>query len=73
MRKVYRPRWMKVGRKSRRSNGGRYAFFPAILLCGQWLDDCGFRQGQQVKVVCKRGCVTIRPVPEEAPSTGRHK
>ncbi|MFD2921215.1 SymE family type I addiction module toxin [Terrimonas rubra] len=36
-----------------------YVHFPALLLAGKWLQDCGFKEGQQVNVSCEEGRLTI--------------
>lgn len=36
-----------------------YVHFPALLLAGKWLQDCGFKEGQHVDVSCEEGRLTI--------------
>ena len=40
----------------------RIAFFPEIRIQGKWLQDCGFYEGDSVKVSVGRGKIVIRKV-----------
>ena len=36
-----------------------YVHFPALLLAGKWLQDCGFKEGDQVIVSWEAGRLTF--------------
>lgn len=46
---------MKVYEQS----GYNYKATPAIMLKGQWLQECGFDMGTPIKVKCEGGKLTI--------------
>lgn len=34
---------------------------PKIMLCGNWLEDAGFKTGQRIKVICSNKQLIITP------------
>lgn len=50
---------------------GRYTvFFPALLLTGKWLQNCGFEIGQLVDVSYEMGKLIITLAEEDGPPPG---
>lgn len=37
---------------------------PEIRLCGKWLADCGFKSGNNIKVLVEKGRVVITQISE---------
>jgi toxic protein SymE len=52
-------RHLTISTKYHLREGHTYIAVPAIRIEGKWLSQLGFKQGEKIKLVCKKGKLMI--------------
>lgn len=58
-------RKMKVYDHHSLRQSGEYCTVPQIRLCGKWLKNAGFKQGDNIKIITMNNCLIIIPDEEK--------